>query len=151
MKNSRQAKILELIANEAINTQEGLLECLMQSGFNVTQATVSRDIRELGIHKVRMDNGRCRYVSMRINQGGNMSGKFAMIFSESVRAIDYAQNIVVVKCFTGMANAACATFDAAEIEDVVGTLSGDDTFIIVAKNNESAGHICEKIQKLLSR
>ena len=151
MKNSRQAKILELISNEPINTQEGLLECLKRQGFDVTQATVSRDIRELGIHKVRMDNGRCRYVSMRINQGGNMSGKFTMIFSESVKSIDYAQNIVVVKCFTGMANAACATFDAADIGDVVGTLSGDDTFIVVARNNDSAAQICERLQRLLSR
>ena len=149
MKNSRQNKILELISNEAINTQEGLLEHLKKSGFNATQATVSRDIRELGIHKVRMENGRCRYVSMRLNNGGNVSGKFAMIFSESVKSIDYAQNIVVVKCFSGMANAACATFDAAKIDDVVGTLSGDDTFLVIARTTESAKIICERLQKLL--
>lgn len=151
MKASRHAKILELIADEAIDTQEGLLEHLKGCGFDVTQATVSRDIRELGIHKVRSDNGRYRYVSMRIKQGSNMSGKFSMIFSESVKSIDFAQNIVVIKCFTGMANAACATFDAAEFGDVVGTLSGDDTFIVVARTTESAAQIADRLKKLINK
>jgi transcriptional regulator of arginine metabolism len=87
---------------------------------------------------------------MRLKQDGSILGKFAMIFSESVKSIDFAQNIVVVKCFTGMANAACAIFDAAEIGDAVGTLSGDDTFIIVARNTECAEQICEKLRKHLS-
>lgn len=151
MKSSRHAKILELIADEAIDTQEGLLEYLKACGFDVTQATVSRDIRELGIHKVRTDSGKYRYVSMRIRQNASISGKFAMIFAESVKAIDFARNIVVVKCYTGMANAACATFDAAELEDVVGTLSGDDTFIVVTSSDESAQQIAERLKKLLNR
>ena len=151
MKSSRHAKILELIADEAIDTQEGLLEYLKACGFDVTQATVSRDIRELGIHKVRTDSGKYRYVSMRIRQNTSISGKFAMIFAESVKAIDFARNIVVVKCYTGMANAACATFDAAELEDVVGTLSGDDTFIVVTSSDESAQQIAERLKKLLNR
>jgi transcriptional regulator of arginine metabolism len=88
---------------------------------------------------------------MRIKQGANMSGKFAMIFSESVKSIDYAQNIVVIKCFTGMANAACATFDAAEFNDVVGTLSGDDTFMVVARSTESAAQITERLKKLINK
>ncbi|MFV0498126.1 MAG: arginine repressor [Candidatus Fimivivens sp.] len=151
MKASRHTKVLELISNEAIDTQEGLLEHLKDCGFDVTQATVSRDIRELGIHKVRSENGRYRYVSMRLKQGANMSGKFAMIFSESVKSIDYAQNIVVIKCFTGMANAACATFDAAEFSDVVGTLSGDDTFMVVARSVESAAQITERLKRLINK
>lgn len=114
MKSNRHSKILELISQESIDTQEGLLIRLRESGFDVTQATVSRDIRELGIHKVRAENGKYHYVSMQSKQGSGMSGKFVTIFSESVRNIDFAQNIVVIKCFTGMANAACATFDAAE-------------------------------------
>ncbi|MEG1848981.1 MAG: arginine repressor [Oscillospiraceae bacterium] len=151
MKANRHNKILELIADEAIDTQEGLLSRLKEKGFDVTQATVSRDIRELGIHKVRGENGKYRYVSMRIKQGTNMSGKFAMIFSESVKAIDCAQNIVVVKCFTGMANAACATFDAAEFGDVVGTLSGDDTFLAIMRDNDAAGAVTERLKRLLNR
>lgn len=151
MKASRHAKILELIAQEDIDTQEGLLEHLKTCDFDVTQATVSRDIRELGIHKVRSESGKYRYVSMNIKQGANMSGKFSMIFGESVKSIDFAQNIVVIKCYTGMANAACATFDAAEFPDVVGTLSGDDTFLVVSRSTESAAQITEKLKKLINR
>lgn len=151
MKASRHAKILELISQQAIDTQEGLLEHLKNDGFDVTQATVSRDIRELGIHKVRSENGRYRYVSMQLKQSANMSGKFAMIFGESVKSVDFAQNIVVVKCYSGMANAACATFDAAEFPEVVGTLSGDDTFLVITRNNDSAAQITEKLKKLINR
>ena len=151
MKSNRHTKILELISDKSIDTQEGLLEELKKAGFDVTQATVSRDIRELGIHKVRSDNGRYRYVSMQIKQNANMSGKFATIFTESVKSVDFAQNIVVVKCYTGMANAACATFDAAEFTDVVGTLSGDDTFFVVARSTESAAQLTEKLKKLTNR
>lgn len=100
MKSNRHSKILELISRESIDTQEGLLIRLRESGFDVTQATVSRDIRELGIHKVRAENGKYHYVSMQSKQGSGMSGKFVTIFSESVRNIDFAQNIVVIKCFT---------------------------------------------------
>ncbi len=151
MKSSRHAKILELITEESIDTQEGLLVRLREAGYDVTQATVSRDIRELGIHKVRSESGKYHYISMQSKQGSGMSGKFAMIFSESVRTIDFAQNIVVIKCFTGMANAACATFDAAEFADVVGTLSGDDTFFVVTRSEESARQITERLHKLLNR
>lgn len=151
MKNSRHNKIIDLITNEAINTQEGLLLRLSQCGYEVTQATISRDIRELGIHKVRSDSGKYRYISMRTNQADSMSDKFMRIFGESVKMIEPAQNIVVVKCHTGMANAACATFDAAEFGDVVGTLSGDDTFIAVMKDNESAEKITLKLRELLDR
>ena len=80
-----------------------------------------------------------------------MSGKFSMIFSESVKSIDFAQNIVVIKCFTGMANAACATFDAAEFGDVVGTLSGDDTFFVVARSIESAAQIADRLKRLINK
>jgi len=151
MKTNRHSKILELITDNAIDTQEGLLEQLKASGFDVTQATVSRDIRELGIHKVRSDNGRYRYVSMQLKQNANMSGKFSTIFTESVKSVDFAQNMVVVKCFTGMANAACATFDAAEFPEVVGTLSGDDTFFVVSRSTESAAQLTDKLKKLINR
>lgn len=151
MKSSRHAKILELIAEEVIDTQEGLLERLKSCGFDVTQATVSRDIRELGIHKTRSEIGKYRYIAMNARMGANLSGKFAMIFVESVKAIDCAQNIVVIKCYTGMANAACATFDAAEFTDVVGTLSGDDTFFVVTRSTESALQITDRLKKLLNK
>ena len=151
MKSNRHSKILELIADQAIDTQEGLLEHLKNSGYAVTQATVSRDIRELGIHKVRAENGRYRYVSMQLKQNTNMSDKFSTIFTESVKSVDFAQNMVVVKCYTGMANAACATFDAAEFPEVVGTLSGDDTFFVVSRSTESAAILTDKLKKLINK
>ena len=151
MKSSRHSKIIELISDQAIDTQEGLLEQLKLSGYDVTQATVSRDIRELGIHKVRSENGRYRYVSMQLKQNINMSGKFSTIFAESVKSVESAQNMVVVKCYSGMASAACATFDAAEFPEVVGTLSGDDTFFVVARSTESATQLSDKLKKLITK
>ncbi|PWM25165.1 MAG: arginine repressor [Oscillospiraceae bacterium] len=151
MKSNRHSKILQLISEYPIDTQEGLLAHLKAEGFQVTQATVSRDIRELGIHKIRGENGKYYYVSGQLGQEKGMSGKFATIFAESVRTIDYAQNIVVIKCFTGMANAACATFDAADFSEVVGTLSGDDTFFVVTRSEESARLITEQLLRLLNR
>ena len=147
MKTNRQQAIARLIASEEIDTQEGLLKRLSEEGYRVTQATISRDIRELGIHKVRGENGGYHYVTRRSDDDSrDLSSKFAFIFSESALSVNYAQNIVVVKCHTGMANAACATFDAAKIEDVVGTLSGDDTFLIIAATTEAADHICTMLR-----
>ena len=151
MKSKRHAKILDLIAGSSIDTQESLLENLRDCGFNMTQATISRDIRELGIHKVRTDDGKYRYVSMRMKQSASIAEKFSMIFFESARSVDHAQNIVVIKCHPGMANAACAMFDAAQFDDVVGTLSGDDTFLVVSRTIETAEKISEHLQKLINK
>lgn len=151
MKSKRHAKILDLIAGSIIDTQESLLENLRDCGFNMTQATISRDIRELGIHKVRTDDGKYRYVSMRMKQSASIAEKFSMIFFESAKSVDHAQNIVVVKCHPGMANAACAMFDTAQFDEVVGTLSGDDTFLIVSRTIETAEKISEHLQKLINK
>ena len=152
MKSKRQEAILKLIGTEAIDTQEGLLARLMQDGYTATQATISRDIRELNIHKVRDESGRYRYVSSYAGSTTNqLSSKFSVIFAEAAVSVDCAQNIVVVKCHTGMANAACATFDAAHISDVIGTLSGDDTFFIVTRTPEGAVDICDRLRVLVSR
>ena len=149
MKSNRHSKILELISQESIDTQEGLLIRLRESGFDVTQATVSRDIRELGIHKVRAENGKYHYVSMQSKQGSGMSGKFVTIFSESVRNIDFAQNIVVIKCFTGMANAAAFALDTMKISEIVGTIAGDDNVLIILRDNESAENFFEQTKEML--
>ena len=152
VKSKRQEIILKLIAEEAIDTQEGLLARLGQDGIEVTQATISRDMRELGIHKVRDETGRYRYVSNYVGSAtSKLSSKFSVIFAETAVSIDYAQNIVVVKCHTGMANAACATFDAANITDVIGTLSGDDTFLIITRTEESANDICMRLRTLIGQ
>ena len=151
MKTKRHDKILELISNQNINTQKLLLEKLQEEGYDVTQATVSRDIKELGIHKVRNSNGKYCYIPEKSMLKNSLSDKFSLIFSQSVISIDYANNIIVIKCHTGMANAACATFDALEVEDVIGTLSGDDTFIVIAKSEDAARENTEKFREMIGR
>ena len=113
MKAKRHAKILELIEEFDIDTQEELQDRLNQAGFTVTQATVSRDIKELRLIKTLSPNGNYRYTTHG-EKGGrvDLSFKFHAIFAEAVNSIDYAQNLVVIKCYTGMANAACAALDS---------------------------------------
>ena len=152
MKNARHSKILELIGQHSIDKQEELLAHLRRSGFEVTQATVSRDIRELGLVKVATGDGHYRYVAASgAGKSAHSPSRFETIFRESVLKADFAGHFVLVKCYTGMANAACATFDAAEFADVVGTLSGDDTFLVVTRSEESARQITERLHKLLNR
>ena len=145
MKNERHAKILELIEQYAIDRQEDLLEHLNQAGFKVTQATVSRDIRQLHLVKAAAGGGKYRYVSSMAAGGQAMhsQSRFETIFRESVLKVDYAGHMVVVKCFSGMANAACELFDSMQWEyEVVGTLSGDDTFLILMRTEGQAAAIC---------
>ena len=139
VKNARQEKILELIGNKPIDRQEELLKYLRDAGFNVTQATVSRDIRELHLVKVATGDGKYRYVaSYQQDKSQHSPSRFETIFRESVVKVDYAGNIVLVKCFSGMANAACELFDAMLWNEVVGTLAGDDTFIILTRSEPAA-------------
>jgi transcriptional regulator of arginine metabolism len=151
MKSKRQSAILDIIENSDIATQEALLNELRETGYKVTQATVSRDIRELGIQKARTENGKFRYISLKMKQSASVTERFAMIYYESAKSVDFAQNIVVVKCCPGMANAACAMFDAANFNNIVGTLSGDDTFFIVTKSIDSAEDTAEQLKKLLKK
>ena len=147
MKNDRQKKIIELVENRCIETQEQLLDQLRQCGFHSTQATVSRDIRELCLVKAATAEG-YRYVSSR-NESFNpkTQGRFETIFHESVLGVDYAGHVVLVKCYSGMANAACEVFDALQWKSVVGTLSGDDTFLIVARSERDAKTICSELTR----
>ena len=153
MKGERHNKILELIQQHAIDRQEDLLRYLKEAGFQVTQATVSRDIRELHLVKVAAGGGQYRYVSAAAasSQQLHSPGRFEMIFRESVLKIDYAGHTVLVKCFSGMANAACEVFDAKPWDQVVGTLSGDDTFFILMRSEEAAAGICRQLQQYTIR
>lgn len=152
MKNARQTKILELIERQSIDRQEELLKLLRESGFNVTQATVSRDIRELHLVKAATGDGKYRYVaSFQRDKLHHAPSRFEMIFRESVVKIDHAGNIVLVKCFTGMANAACELFDSMVWNDVVGTLSGDDTFIVLMRDEPAAAALQEQLQQFVDR
>lgn len=154
MKNERHAKILELIEKHSIDRQEDLLAHLNAAGFSVTQATVSRDIRQLHLVKAAVGGGKYRYVSAS-DAGDRMvhnPGRFETIFRESVLKVDYAGHMVLVKCFSGMANAACEMFDSMKWEhEVVGTLSGDDTFLILMRTEDDAADICKTLTRYISQ
>ena len=144
-KQQRQQAILRLIQENPISRQETLLEYLSKEGFDATQATISRDIREMNLVKAATTTG-YRYVSSHSEVlNPKMQARFETIFHESVLGVDFAGHVVLVKCYSGMANAACEVFDALKWKNVVGTLSGDDTFLIVARSERDAKTICTEL------
>ena len=151
MKSKRHAKILELIEAKELETQDELAGELRRSGFEVTQATVSRDIKELSLVKSVTEDGKYKYTTSRKKQNVSMEKKFRSVFVESVVLVDYAMNTVVVKCHTGMANAACAALDTMGLEGIVGTLAGDDTIFILMRTEELAHGITDKIRGMLNQ
>lgn len=152
MKRARHKAILELIEKYPIDRQEELMRHLGECGFEVTQATVSRDIRELRLIKAATGNGGYRYVSSAPGgQNVHSATRFETIFRESVLKVDYAGHLVLVKCYNGMANAACEVFDSMVWNGIVGTLSGDDTFFILLRTEEAARAICDELNQYVSR
>ena len=149
MKNERQGKILSIIAREDIDTQELLMERLQREGISCTQATISRDIKQLHLIKEPVGRGRYRYaVSVRQSRL-NVADKLRTIFRESVLSIDCAQNIVVVKTLLGLANGAAAALDSMELPYLVGTLAGEDTVLLVMRDSRSADGFCAEIGEML--
>ncbi len=140
--------ILKLIALYDIATQEELLEKLRENGFDATQATVSRDIKELRLVKQMNKNGGYSYVEGKSETEEYLS-KFNVIFSHSVISSDYAGNITVIKCHTGMAQAACATFENMQWEGLVGTIAGDDTIFALCRTEALAKELKESIDRML--
>ena len=149
MKKRRQAKILELISSQEIETQEELQELLLDYGYEVTQATISRDSKELRLVKDLSSKGRYVYSTGKKNTN-NITKRAGGIFNESIIKIDYALNTVVIKCFAGMANAACAAIDSMELEEVLGTIAGDDTIFILCTSEEKASKFTEKLRNMLN-
>ncbi len=149
MKTRRQAKILEIINSRDVETQDQLQTLLGEAGFPVTQATVSRDIKELRLIKTPDERGGYHYS---VARGGTepISAKFHSIFGDAVINVQYAQNIVVVHCHTGMAQAACAAMDSLHWKQVIGTLAGDDTFICIATSEPDAADLVLELKKMLN-
>lgn len=147
MKVKRQAKILEIIGARSIETQDELIRALEESGFRATQATVSRDIKELRLIKILDGEGRYSYSVMKA-KSEQAPTKFISIFQDAVSHIDYAGNLVVVKCLSGMAQAACAAMDSLQWESVIGTLAGEDTFVCITRTPESAAELVDQLKKL---
>lgn len=146
MKRNRHEAILSLVEKEELGTQEELMCRLHELGYNVTQATVSRDIKALKLVKSPVENGRYKYSATK-NENEDMSQKFFSILTHSVTGADYAGNMVVVKCISGMAGAACEAIDNLVEKGVVGTLAGDNTFFVLCRDEKSAGDFCEKIKR----
>ena len=149
MKSQRQTKILEIIAAKDIETQEQLLQELRNAGFRSTQATISRDIKELRILKDLTAMGTYRYTIGSKEASGAFSNRLNAIFKESVISYDYAQNLVVVKTLPTLAPAAGREIDAMNMSVVVGTLAGDDTLLIIMRDVQAAIGFCIEIKKLL--
>lgn len=149
MKTNRQKKIIELISQKCIETQEQLLQELHDCGYQSTQATISRDIKELRIVKVLNGSGCCCYTVPKNNETERFNNRFRVIFRECVTGVDYAQNLVVIKTVPGLGAAAGANIDALHMPSVVGTLSGDDTTLAIMRDTESAKDFCEEIHKMI--
>ena len=150
MKSDRQAKILQLIAQYPIETQEELLEKLLEEKICVTQATVSRDIKELRLIKMQDGNGKYKYVTASGHKPTDISSKFYAIFTQSVLDVDCAQNIVVIKCYTGMASAACASLDSIQWDSgLVGTLAGDDTIFLLMRDEINASQLMAQLKNII--
>ncbi len=145
MKRNRHEAILSLVEKEELGTQEELMNRLHELGYNVTQATVSRDIKALKLIKSPVENGRYKYSAAK-SEGEDMSQKFLSILVHSVTGADYAGNMVVVKCISGMAGAACEAVDNLLEMNVVGTLGGENTFFVLCRDEKSAEAFCEKIK-----
>lgn len=147
MKAKRQDKILELIDTQEITTQEELADRLNAEGFRVTQATVSRDIRELHLYKVEGTNGRQKYASIR-QQEDAVSNRYMDAFRAGFVSVKQAQNILVIRTVSGMANGVAAAFEAMKYPEIVGCIAGDDTIFCVSTNTEEANTLMEKIKAI---
>lgn len=149
MKTSRQDTILQIIAEEDVETQGQLIDALAARGVSCTQATISRDIKELHLIKELTNLGMYRYSTGNRQQVQNNSARLRSIFKESVTSYACAQNIVVIKTLPGLASAACSAIDGMEIRNLAGTLAGDDTAFLAMNDNASAEQFCKEIEAML--
>jgi len=149
MKNLRQSAIIDIISAHDIETQNQLIDALVEAGIKSTQATVSRDIKELHLIKELTAYGTYRYTVSKRNEVQNHSVRLRNILKECVTSFASAQNIVVIKTLPGLASAACSAIDGMNIRDLVGTLAGDDTAFLAMRDNDSAAAFCSEIEDML--
>lgn len=148
MKSERQERILELISKYEIETQEDMIRRLREEGYRVTQATVSRDLRELKLTKTLTSRGTYRYaVATGRSHAGNVKLNHAMV--DSITHVDYSANMVVIKTFPGMAQAVAAAVDSLSMQSILGCVAGDDTILVATRNEDSASEISERIRELM--
>jgi len=150
MKSKRQQEILDIVEKEDIETQEQLLSALRARGVSTTQATISRDIKQLHLVKELTAGGMYKYAVSQRKLDGNFAGRLRTIFRESVTALDSAQNIVVLRTMPGLANGAAAAIDGMEVPDLVGSLAGDDTAILIMRTAAAAEEFCTEMREMLN-
>ena len=150
MKSKRQSKILELIRNNDIETQEELQAYLIKDGFAVTQATVSRDIREMKLTKISTNIGKQKYVALN-DTTDDLSEKYVRVLKDGYVSMDMAQNILVIKTVSGMAGAVCASIDAMNIHEIVGSIAGDDTIMCAIRTTEDTVQIMKKLRRIIEQ
>ena len=150
MKTKRQTKILELIKKNDIETQEELLAFLVKDGFAVTQATVSRDIREMKLTKIATTGGKQKYAVLN-ETSDDMSEKFVRVLRDGYVSMDMAQNILVIKTVSGVAGAVCASIDAMHIHEIVGSIAGDDTIMCAIRTTEDTVAIMKRLRKIVEQ
>ena len=150
MKTKRQSKILELIRKNDIETQEELLAHLLKDGYAVTQATVSRDIREMKLTKVSINGGKQKYTALNDN-AEDLSEKYVRVLRDGFVSMDMAQNILVIKTVSGMAGAVCASIDAMNIHEIVGSIAGDDTIMCAIRTTEDTVAIMKRLRKIVEQ
>ena len=148
MKTKRQTKMLELIKKHDIETQEELSDYLQKEGYQVTQATVSRDIRELKLTKVAMSNGRQKYAAL-TEANEDLSEKYTRVFRDAFVSMDMAQNIMVIKTVSGMAMAVAAAIDAMHLHEIVGCIAGDDTIMCAVRSVDDTIAVMSRLRKLV--
>lgn len=148
MKKSRHQKIKELVEEYEIETQEELADKLKEAGYTVTQATVSRDIRELKLTKIATGKGKQRYAIL-LHSDHYLSDKYIRVLKDGFVSMDMAQNILVIKTVSGMAMAVAAAIDAMKLKEVVGSIAGDDTIMAAVRTQEDTAAVMEKIRGLL--
>ena len=148
MKKSRHQRIKEIISSRDVETQEELAEALRADGFAVTQATVSRDIRELKLSKMSAGNGRQKYVMIKHGEAP-LGDRYVRVLKEGYHSMDMAQNILVMKTVSGMAMAVAAAIDSLKLPEVVGSIAGDDTIMIAVRTVEDTKQLMERIREMV--
>jgi transcriptional regulator of arginine metabolism len=146
MKSKRQAKIIELVRNQDICTQAELTQLLQDAGIEATQATVSRDIRELKLTKITASGGLLKYALTSLGDMEHMP-RLTRVFRDGLVSVDYAGNMLVIRTLNGMAMAVAAALDAMEFPEILGSVAGDDAVLCVVKTEEQAGALAEKLRK----
>lgn len=147
MKSKRQEKIIEIIESYEIETQDELAEKLLEAGFATTQATISRDIREMKLTKISTPSGHQKYIALK-NKDYHTSEKYKRVLADGILSLDSAQNLIVVKTVSGMAMAVAAALDSLHITEIMGCIAGDDTIMCVTRDNDMAKEVIKNIKKL---